>query len=92
MNWFYKVASIRELLPRLYVEMCLIRCYNFINPKEIDLALVRISKMIRGIGDPIVSTYARCYLFRVGMSIKGNSEFMRESFADFLNIYQTVSY
>ena len=33
LNWFYKIASIRELLPRLYVEICLIKCYNFINPR-----------------------------------------------------------
>lgn len=33
LNWFYKIASIRELVPRVYVEMSLIKSYNFISTK-----------------------------------------------------------
>lgn len=91
LNWFYKIASIRELLPRLYLEMSLIKCYNFIDRSEIVKALSRLSKMIRGIGDPLVSAYARCYLIRVGITTCTNQEYMKECFNDFLNIYHTVS-
>lgn len=89
LNWFYKVASIRELIPRLYVEMSLIRCYRFVNSNEIKAALGRISRMIRGIGDPLVAVYARCYLMRVGVSTCEKQDY-QESFNDFLNIYQSV--
>ncbi|PFX19484.1 UPF0505 protein C16orf62 [Stylophora pistillata] len=52
-NWFYKIASVRELIPRF----------------EFSQALVRLTKMIRGIGDPLVAVYARTYICRVGILV-----------------------
>ena len=65
-NWFYKISSIREILPRLYMEMCLLSCYRFLSTNEYPQVLGRIASMIRGIGDPVVALYAQCYLARCG--------------------------
>lgn len=129
-NWFYKIACIRELMPRLYVDLALIKCYRFLeagenykasafhasfpsltgnythsgavpttthtnnnnnNDNEDDeragsfivqarkrkkrtmaatlsskesfaLHLQRLARTIRGIGNPLVATYARAYI------------------------------
>lgn len=69
-NWFYKISSIRELIPRLYIEMSIMKSYKFLHPPSFyETFLPHMSKMIRGIGDPLVATYALCYLSRKGHEI-----------------------
>lgn len=90
LNWFYKIASIRELLPRLYVEIALLKSYSFLTQNEFNQALLRLTRIIRGIGDPLVAAYARCYLCRVGLTVTSNNDFIVENLKDFLFVYHTV--
>ncbi|KAK2587997.1 hypothetical protein KPH14_004073 [Odynerus spinipes] len=91
-NWFYKIASIRELVPRLYVEMAIIKSYSFLTTSEFNTALLRITRMIRGIGNPLIAVYARCYLCRVGLALNKTSdfEFAKENLYDFLFTYHQL--
>ncbi|KAK9513013.1 hypothetical protein O3M35_001303 [Rhynocoris fuscipes] len=90
-NWFYKIASIRELIPRLYVEAAALKSYSFLTDSEISNTLRKLTTMVRGIGDPVVAVYARCYLSRVGLSLPGsNHSFPKDNFYDFLLIYHQV--
>lgn len=60
-NWFYKTACVRELIPRFYVEACLVPCYSFLTD---ETPLPRLASITRGIGSPLVAAYARAYLAR----------------------------
>ena len=84
-NWFYKIYSIREMLPRLYVEASVLKCYQFLSSGEYKSALDRITKMIRGIGDPLVAVYTRAYLCRVCIQLAPEyRDCLLENFNDFL--------
>jgi len=62
-NWFYKVASIRELVPRFYVELAILKCYRLLLPPAQIVANVRrLILTVRGMGEPLCATYARSYL------------------------------
>lgn len=92
-NWFYKIASIRELVPRIYVEMAILKSYSFLTSSEYHGALLRLTHMIRGVGNPLVAAYARAYLSRVGLSVTGagpNQQYLIENYYDFVHIYPHI--
>ncbi|CAG0891602.1 unnamed protein product [Darwinula stevensoni] len=87
-NWFFKVSSIRELLPRFYLEAAILKSYNFISLEELSAAVKRLTGMIRGFGNPLVATYARCYLCRVAISILPmEQQYLLPNLFDFLRIF-----
>jgi hypothetical protein len=69
LNWILKISCIRELQPRLYIEMSLIKNYKFIWEDQHSKALVRISQQIRGIGNPVMACYAGMYLSKQVISL-----------------------
>ncbi|KAM7498908.1 hypothetical protein LguiA_023322 [Lonicera macranthoides] len=60
-NWFCKIGSIRELLPRIYLELAILPCWRFLHDRPVD-SLQRLVMMTRGIADPLASAYCRLYL------------------------------
>uniref|UniRef100_I3NAW9 VPS35 endosomal protein-sorting factor-like n=1 Tax=Ictidomys tridecemlineatus TaxID=43179 RepID=I3NAW9_ICTTR len=91
LNWFFKIASIRELIPRFYVESSILKCNKFLSKTGISECLPRLTCMIRGIGDPLVSVYARAYLCRVGMEVAPHlKESLNKNFFDFLLTFKQI--
>uniref|UniRef100_A0A8C4Q4W9 VPS35 endosomal protein-sorting factor-like n=1 Tax=Eptatretus burgeri TaxID=7764 RepID=A0A8C4Q4W9_EPTBU len=85
LNWFHKIASIRELVPRFYVEAAILRCSKLISADGFAEALPRLANIARGIGDPLVAVYARAYLCRVGVEGAPHlRELLTQNFFDFL--------
>ncbi|XWS11244.1 hypothetical protein CRYUN_Cryun38cG0067500 [Craigia yunnanensis] len=60
-NWFCKVGSIRELLPRIYLELAILPCWRFLTEQPAE-SLQRLVMMTRGIADPLASAYCHLYI------------------------------
>ncbi|XP_072337992.1 LOW QUALITY PROTEIN: VPS35 endosomal protein-sorting factor-like [Scyliorhinus torazame] len=91
LNWFFKIASIRELISRFYVEVAILKCNIFLSKTGISETLPRLTSMIRGIGDPLVAIYARAYLCRVGMEVAPQlKDNLNKNFFDFLSTFKQI--
>ena len=76
---------------RSYVETAILKCYSFLTDREYTQALIRLTRMVRGIGDPLVACYARAYLCRVGMSIAPETKnHLLPNFKDYLRTLDQV--
>nr|XP_039249347.1 VPS35 endosomal protein-sorting factor-like [Styela clava] len=91
LNWMMKIASIRELLPRILIEASILPCYNFLKKDECNSALVRLTNMAKGVGNPLVCVYVRTYLCMIGVKytpkFKGH---LLSNFYYFISTYKQI--
>jgi hypothetical protein len=93
-NWFFKVASIRELVPRLYLEFALLDCMRFLRPEPPVDRLNRLIAQIKGVGDPLVSAYLRCYAAKKIATVlpeKFQKDALKTLFGDFISRYVVIN-
>ncbi|KAK9089725.1 hypothetical protein Scep_028807 [Stephania cephalantha] len=68
-NWFCKIGSIHELLPRIYLELAILHCSRFLNDQPFD-SLHRLTMMMRGLADPLASAYCRVYMAHCALRLR----------------------
>ena len=93
-NWFFKVASIRELVPRLYLEFALLDCMRFLRPEPPVDRLNRLIAQIKGVGDPLVSAYLRCYAAKKIATVlpeKFQKDALKTLLGDFISRYVVIN-
>lgn len=90
-NWFFKVASIRELLPRLYLQLSILKSNLFISKNKHREVLAHCTAAARGVGDPLVSNYLRCFTCRIGLLVEpGYRNHLLPLFNDAMTIYPQI--
>ncbi|THU53453.1 hypothetical protein C4D60_Mb10t14570 [Musa balbisiana] len=67
-NWFCKIGSIHELVPRIYLELAILRCWRFLEDSFVSI-VERLVMMMRGLADPLVSAYCHLYLAHCARSL-----------------------
>ncbi|KAL2620467.1 hypothetical protein R1flu_000672 [Riccia fluitans] len=87
-NWFYKIGSIRELLPRIYLELAIVRCMLYLERDPPTSTFQRLTQMMRGVADPLASAYAHLYLACRSMAVmplESSSPHALNNFAALIN-------
>lgn len=89
-NWFYRIGSIRELLPRIYLELAIFRSRHFLDENPLNVCQ-RLSLMIRGLADPLASAFAHLYLARCAQAlIPYEKGFLITGLSDYITLFQRV--
>lgn len=67
------------------------RAINVLLFRDFSATLIRLSRVIRGLGNPLVAAYARAYLMRVGRAIRlQDRSFVVENVRDLYLSYNQV--
>ena len=70
MNWIMKTCCIRELLPRIYIDISFLGMFKFImTDDELERKILNIAYMIRGISHPLIAFYASMYLTKIVLTL-----------------------
>ena len=69
-NWIFKCCCIRELLPRIYIDISFLGIFKFImSDSDLEKKIITIAKMIRGISHPLIAFYVSMYLCKITLQL-----------------------
>ncbi|MCQ2816762.1 MAG: hypothetical protein MJ252_05795 [archaeon] len=65
-NWMYKCCCIRELLPRIYIDISFLKIFKFVmNDEELERKILSMAQMISGISHPLIAFYVSMYFTKI---------------------------
>jgi len=92
LNWFYKIGAVRDLLPRVYMELAILRCAHFLQLQPPRAQLARAAAMLRGLGDPLAAAYARAFLAtRAAQLLPGDAGVLEAAAAELCTSYTRLA-
>jgi len=95
-NWFLKISCIRELQPRIFVEIALLKCYRFKWIDKYPEVMTKLVHQIRGIGNPIMSCYAGMYLalqtVKLNLKSKDHLDLLLQDLCEFVSLVSQEQY
>lgn len=79
-NWFFKIAAIRELVPRILIEIALFRSLRFLYPLSRWMEYIKLLMLrLRGISNPLIAAYVRLFAAEQIFISFGTASFQFES-------------